>query len=163
LRSRWLALAAAVVLVAGLWWLREPAAPSPTAPDSASPMASAPGAAAPAAATALPVVVLSLSPVAVSGSSTPPSAEVPRGTAQVRFALGGALPADGELTAEIAATDRDEVKRWPVDVDHGGGPGRAVHTVTVPVYAVPAGGYSLTVWAGDAEVVQRYAFRIVGR
>jgi hypothetical protein len=162
LRSRWLALAAAVVLVAGLWWLREPAAPSPTAPGSASPMASAPGAAA-SAATTLPVVELSLSPGDGSGSGTPPTAEVPRGTAQVRFALGGALPADGELTAEIAATDRDEVKRWPVDLEQGRGSGSAVHTVTVPVYAVPAGSYSLTVWAGDAAVVQRYAFRIVAR
>lgn len=162
--SRWMALAASALLVAGLWWLR----PTPEAPatPAASPSATeSPAgsntAAPPVPADRLPVVTLALMPIVTRGAGAPPTATVPRGTAQVRFLLDGDLPAPTELTAEILAVDRDEVKRWPVDAAPETTRTTATHAVTVPVYAVPAGDYILTLWAGDADIVQRYAFRIV--
>ena len=41
------------------------------------------------------------------------------------------LPPADALTAEIAAVDRDEVRRWPVDDAPAGTPG-AARAVTVP-------------------------------
>lgn len=135
----------------GVWSFRSP---GPAGPDSA--MSDHPGPTPPAAAG--PLVELALTPL---GDSTGPSAsvQVPRGSAQVRFLLGGDLPTADALTAEISAVDRDAVRRWPVD-DAPPGTEGAARAVTVPVYAVPDGAYSLTVWAGDADVVQRYTFRI---
>lgn len=162
--SRWMALAASALLVAGLWWLRPtpqaPATPAASPSTTESP-AGANAAATPAPADSLPVVTLALMPIVTRGAGTPPTATVPRGTAQVRFLLDGDLPAPAELTAEIMAVDRDEVKRWPVDAAPDTPRTAATHAVTVPVYAVPAGDYILTLWAGDADIVQRYAFRIV--
>lgn len=162
--SRWMALAASALLVAGLWWLR-PAPVAPGTPVASRATAESPAgsdaAAAPAPAGSLPVVTLALTPIVRRNGGAPPTATVPRGTAQVRLLLDGDLPAAGELTAEITAIDRDEMKRWPVDAAPDATRQTATHAVTVPVYAVPAGDYILTLWAGDADMVQRYAFRIV--
>lgn len=171
----WLPAAAAVLLcTTGAWWLMsrgapgvpvEPAGPAesaatrPGAPPAPAPDATAsPAASEPPA--AMPVVALTLTPLVTRGAGGQPAAQVPRGTAQVRLLLAGELPPADALTAEIAAVDRDEVRRWPVDDAPAGTPG-AARAVTVPVYAVPAGDYILTVWQGDADMVQRYAFRIL--
>jgi len=175
--SRWLPAAAAVLLCAlGAWWFVsrgtvEPGSstPSPveTAAQAPAPQPVTPGAATPpappdAAATSTPVVALALTPLATRSGGEQATAVVPRGTAQVRLLVGGDLPAADALTAEIAAVDRDDVRRWPVD-DAPAGSAGASRAVTVPVYAVPEGDYILTLWQGDAEIVQRYAFRIAPR
>lgn len=164
--SRWWAVAAALLLIAGLWWTR----PAPTSHDaSVAPAASsavpatAPAAAPDAAAAqAQPTVALTLTPVVTRAGGAPAVAVVPRGTAQVALRLVGDLPPAVDLTAEITALDRDEVKRWPVD-DAAPAADGATRTVLIPPYAVPPGDFVLTLWAGDADIVQRYAFRIVDR
>lgn len=105
----------------------------------------------------MPAVSLPLS--ATAGDAQPPAVTVPRGTAMVHLRLVGDLPAAVELTAELSALGRDEVKRWPVD-DAPAADDGATRVVSVPPYAVPAGDYALTLWQGDADVVQRYRFRI---
>ena len=171
----WLPAAAALLLCAtGAWWLMSrgapsvPVAPAPPAesaavrPDAQSAPApsSTPSPSASERPAAMPVVALTLTPLVTRGAGGHPSAQVPRGTAQVRFLLAGDLPPADALTAEVAAVDRDEVRRWPVD-DAPAGTAGAARAVTVPAYAVPAGDYVLTVWQGDADMVQRYAFRIL--
>lgn len=174
--GRWLPAAAAVLLCGlGAWWFVSrgtvvPGSSTPSSVDSAAegpaPTPAAPGTAPPsappvAAATSAPVVALTLTPLVTRGGGEQATAVVPRGTAQVRLLAGGDLPPADALTAEIAAVDRDDVRRWPVD-DAPAGTG-ASRAVTVPVYAVPEGDYILTLWQGDAEIVQRYAFRIAPR
>lgn len=105
----------------------------------------------------MPVVSLALP--AAAGDAQPVALAVPRGTAMVHLRLVGDLPAAVDLTAELAAVGRDEVKRWPVD-DAPAGDDGATRLVSLPPYVVPAGDYVLTLWAGDADVVQRYAFRV---
>lgn len=162
--SAWLAAAAALLLCAsGAWWLvNRGGAAAPSGRESASETA-APSpdtlqrdVAAPEA----PVVALALSPLVTRGVGGGASVQVGRGVAQVRFLLGGDLPPADALTAEISAVDRDAVRRWPVD-DAPTGTEGAARAVTVPVYAVPAGDYVLTLWQGDADMVQRYAFRVL--
>ncbi|MEZ5420954.1 MAG: hypothetical protein R2708_26935 [Vicinamibacterales bacterium] len=131
---------------------------APAAADARSPADRPAGP--PGEADAVPIVTLTLTPVVASGATAPVAAQVPRRTAQVRFLLVGDLPPADALTAEISAVGRDEVRRWPVD-DAPTGTGEASRAVTVPVYAVPAGDYALTLWAGDADLVQRYGFRVV--
>lgn len=164
--SRWWAVAASLLLIAGLWWTQPaPASRGAVATPTAAPDAPAvtpPAAPGTPAAQALPIVALTLTPVVTRGSGAPPVAVVPRGTAQVALRLVGDLPAAADLTAEIAALDRDEIKRWPVD-DAAPGADGATRAVVVPPYAVPPGDFVLTLWAGDADIVQRYAFRIVDK
>jgi hypothetical protein len=154
--SRWLALAGIVALVAGLWWTRP-------APDTGRPAATTEGPGAspadPAASTAsMPAVTLTVA--TATGGGEPPTAAVPRGTAMLHLRLPGTgLPPAADLVAEIAALGRDEVKRWPVDDAPAANDG-ATRVVSVPPYAVPAGEYALTLWQGDADVVQRYRFRV---
>lgn len=50
---------------------------------------------------------------------------------------------------------------WPWDAASETTRTTATHAGHRAVYAVPAGDYILTLWAGDADIVQRYAFRIV--
>lgn len=155
-RSRWIALGAAVALAAGLWWTR-PDAPPPAAPAAAP--ASTDAAATPSRTANLPAVTLTLAPVRAGKDAPLPALAVPRGTALVHLRLTGDLPAATDLTAELSARDRDEVKRWPVDDAPVGADG-ATRVVTLPPYAVPAGAYTLTLWAGDADIVQRYVFTV---
>jgi hypothetical protein len=82
---------------------------------------------------------------------------VPRAAAQVRLDLSGVSQPADELTAELEAVASGDVRRWPVDAATGG------VSVTVPIYAVPAGEHALTLWQGDADVVARYRFRVVVR
>ena len=82
---------------------------------------------------------------------------VPASAAQARLDISGvSLPAD-ELTAELEARASGEVRRWPVDATSAG------LSVTVPIYVVPAGEHVLTLWQGDANMIGRYAFRIMAR
>ncbi len=82
---------------------------------------------------------------------------VPASAAQARLDISAiSLPAD-ELTAELEARASGEVRRWPVDATSAG------VSVTVPIYAVPAGEHVLTLWQGDANLVGRYVFRIVAQ
>lgn len=162
--TRWAALAASVMLAVGLFWMRPDGPPAadqappaaPPADPAASPSAPPP---APGAA-AMPTVTLTLTaPATTRGAGAMPTVTVPRGTALVQVRLVGDLPPAVELTAEITAIDRDEVKRWPVDDAPPSSDG-ASRSVTVPPYAVPPGDYVLALWAGDADLVQRYAFRV---
>lgn len=158
--SRWWAVAAALVLIAGLWWTRPQREPVMT-PAGVSSAATTPAPDAPATAS-LPAVTLSLSPRPAGSPDGPVTAAVPRGTAQVLLRLAGDLPGADDLTAEITSLERDEVRRWPVD-DAPAGPDGATRLVAVPPYALPGGDFVLTLWVGDADVVQRYAFRIDAR
>ncbi len=82
---------------------------------------------------------------------------MPASAAQVRLELSGVSQPADELTAELESGASGEVRRWTVDGAAGG------VSVTVPVYAVPAGEHVLTLWQGDADVVARYRFRVVMR
>lgn len=155
--GRWLGLVAAAGLAAGLWWTRPQPTAGPTAPTLTPVDRIAAGAPALPASDGMPVVTVPLS--AAAGDGQPVAVAVPRGTAMVHLRLVGDLPAAVDLTAELAAVGRDEVTRWPVD-DASAGDDGATRVVTVPPYAVPAGRYELTLWAGDADVVQRYSFRV---
>jgi hypothetical protein len=84
---------------------------------------------------------------------------VPPASAQVQFRLDGIEARAEDLTAELERVGGDQIRRWRIEaapVD--GAPGR--HTVIVPVYEARPGEYVLTVWAGDADIVQRYRFRV---
>lgn len=106
----------------------------------------------------MPAVTLTVATATAPGE--PPTATVPRGTAMVHLRLPGTdLPPSADLVAEIAAVGSDVVKRWPVD-DAPAADDGATRVVSVPPYAVPAGDYALTLWQGDADVVQRYRFRV---
>lgn len=155
--ARWLGLIAAAGLAAGLWWTRPQPAAGPNAPTLTLGDRMAAGAPALPASDGMPVVSLALP--AAAGDAQPVALAVPRGTAMVHLRLVGDLPAAVDLTAELAAVGRDEVKRWPVD-DAPAGDDGATRLVSLPPYVVPAGDYVLTLWAGDADVVQRYAFRV---
>lgn len=90
-------------------------------------------------------------------AGAPLAIAVPGGAAQVRFSLSGLPAGHDDLVAELEAVGGDRIRRWRVD----GAPGdEAPPSVVVPIYEVPAGEHLLTVWAGDAEVVGRYAFRV---
>lgn len=112
-------------------------------------------AAPPRAAALVPAVTLTL-----DSASQPAVLTLPPDAGQISLRLPGDLGDVDQLTAEISPADApDEVKRWPVDGASSGTDG-AKASVTLPAFAVPPGTYRLTVWQGDAEVVQRYAFQI---
>ena len=116
-------------------------APAPTVPPRA----------------AAPVPALT---VTLEGALSPAALTIPPDAGQVSLRLPGELGDVDQLTAEISPADApDDVKRWPVDGASGGSDG-AKACVTLPAFALPPGAYRMTVWQGDAEVVQRYAFQI---
>lgn len=104
----------------------------------------------------MPAVTVALKAAGPTGGA---AFAVPGGTAMVHLRLVGDLPAAVDLTAELAVVGRDDVTRWPVD-DAPAGDDGATRLVSVPPYAVPVGDCVLTLWAGDADVVQRYRFRV---
>ena len=109
----------------------------------------------PRAAAPVPAVTLTL-----ERASPPATLTIPPDAGQVSLRLPGELGDVDQLTAEISPADApDEVKRWPVDRTPVGSDG-AKASVTLPAFALPPGAYRMTVWKGDAEVVQRYAFQI---
>jgi hypothetical protein len=103
-----------------------------------------------------PVAVIALAGGATGGATrgVPVDVTIPAAAAQVRFDLAGITQPADELTAELAATASGAVRRWPVDAASGG------VSLTVPIYAVPAGEHVLTLWQGDADVVARYFVRV---
>jgi hypothetical protein len=109
-----------------------------------------PGAAAPAGGA---VAVIAL-PRAEATAGAPVDLTVTASAAQLRIELAGVSQPADELTAELEAAATGEVRRWPVDAAAGG------VSVIVPIYAVPAGEHTLTLWQGDANVVARYRFRV---
>ena len=112
-------------------------------------------AAPPRAAALVPAVTVTL-----ESASQPAVLTLPPDAAQISLRLPGELGDVDQLTAEISPADApDEVKRWPVDGAASGNDG-AKASVTLPAFALPPGAYHLTVWQGDAEVVQRFAFQI---
>jgi len=109
----------------------------------------------PRAAAPVPALTLTL-----DSASQPAALTIPPDAGQVSLRLPGELGDVDQLTAEISPADApDEVKRWPVDGASDGSDG-AKASVTLPAFALPPGAYRMTVWQGDAEVVQRYAFQI---
>lgn len=109
----------------------------------------------PVAAAPVPAVTLTL-----DSAPQPAVLTLPPDAGQISLRLPGELGDVDQLTAEISpAGAPDEVKRWPVDGASSGTDG-AKASVTLPAFALPPGAYRLTVWQGDAEVVQRYAFQI---
>lgn len=109
----------------------------------------------PRAAGPVPALTLTL-----DSASQPAALTIPPDAGQVSLRLPGELGDVDQLTAEISPADApDEVKRWPVDGASDGSDG-AKASVTLPAFALPPGAYRMTVWQGDAEVVQRYAFQI---
>lgn len=105
-----------------------------------------------------PVAVVTLAtPEPGAATVVAPEVIVAKQAVQVQIRLAGFdRPAD-ELTAELEAVETGEIRRWPVDAASGGG----AMTVTVPAYAVGAGAHVLTIWAGDADLLRRYAFQVV--
>ena len=103
-------------------------------------------------------------PAPATGGGMPAGAlpvTVDQTAAQVQIRLPGLdHPAD-ELTAELEARQTGEVRRWMVDAlpPEAGG----TMAITVPIYAVGPGIHVLTVWAGDADLLQRYLFEVVER
>ncbi len=90
-----------------------------------------------------------------------PSAALPSGVAQVQLRLVGDLTDADSLVAEVVPLDApDRTKRWPVDEVAAAADGASA-SVTLPAYALPPGGYMVTIWRGDAEAVRRYPLRIV--
>jgi len=105
-----------------------------------------------------PVSVVTLPPLEVVGEAAPDApveVRVAASAAQVRLELAGVSQPAEELTAELESDASGEVRRWTVDAAAGG------VAVTVPIYAVPAGQHVLTLWQGDADVVRRYALRVI--
>jgi hypothetical protein len=106
------------------------------------------------------LAVVSLVPGADRSPVARPAVELTRGVAQVQLRLAGDFPELDHLMAEIAPTaDPDSVGRWRVDPAPAGAD-RAGGLVSVPVYALAPGDYTLTVWEGDARVVGRYPFQV---
>ncbi len=90
----------------------------------------------------------------------PTAVTVPADATQITLRLGGALGDADQLTAELTpVATPDEARRWPVDAAPEAGDG-ARASVTLPPYALAPGDYTLTVWEGDATVVEKYAFRV---
>lgn len=92
-------------------------------------------------------------------AAEPMTVTVPDGIVQVQYRLAGLQAKGEELTAELEVVGGDQIKRWRVD-DVPPDPVRGAHAVVVPIYEARPAEYVLTVWAGDAEVVQRYRFRV---
>jgi hypothetical protein len=109
----------------------------------------------PNAAAAGPLAVVRLS---VPDATARPTLSVPADSAQVQIRLPG-VDHPVELTAELESQATGEVRRWSVDDATAGADGAAL-AVTVPAYVVPAGDHVLTLWAGDADMVARYRFRV---
>jgi hypothetical protein len=104
------------------------------------------------------VAVVHLAPPA-SAEAEPAAVSVPAGSVQVQYRLAGLETRAEDLTAEIERVGGDQIRRWRVDaVPPDGAPGQ--HAVVVPIYEARPGEYVLTVWAGDADIVQRYRFRV---
>ncbi len=96
-----------------------------------------------------------------SDDADTPSATLPSGVAQVQLRLVGDLTDADSLVAEVVPVDApDRIRRWPVDAVVAA-PDGASAAVTLPAYALPPGGYVVTIWRGDAEAVRRYPLRIV--
>lgn len=105
-----------------------------------------------------PVATVDLAP-ARDPTPTPMTVTVPAGSVQVRYRLAGLDAKADELTAEIERVGSDQIRRWRVDAVPPD-PVRGAHAVVVPIYEARPGEYTLTVWAGDADVVQRYRFTV---
>lgn len=114
------------------------------------------GSGSPATAPAGPVAAIPLAP-GQGPDAAAVEVAVPASAAQARLDVAGVSQPADELTAELEARASGEVRRWPVDAAAGG------VSVTVPIYAVPAGEHVLTLWQGDATVVGRYRFRVIVR
>lgn len=110
--------------------------------------------------TAAGLAVVSLVPDVGGPPEARPAVELSRGVAQVQLRLRGDFPEVDHLMAEIAPTAApDSVRRWRVDPAPAASD-RAGGLVTVPVYALAPGDYTLTLWEGDARVVGHYAFQV---
>jgi hypothetical protein len=105
-----------------------------------------------------PPAVVTLQPSA-ENASEPAVVHVPPDAAQVQIRLAGLTAPAQELTAELERVGGDQIRRWSVD-DVTSDPTLGSHAVTVPIYEVRPGEYVVTIWAGDADIVQRYRFRV---
>lgn len=112
----------------------------------------------PGRAPAAPVAAFTLA----ARPTTPPLAiSVSAGTGQVALRLPGDFGDVDQLVAELTREDApDGARRWPVDPASAAADG-ARASVMLPAYALTPGAYSLTVWRGDADAVQRFVFRVV--
>ena len=105
-----------------------------------------------------PEVTLTLAPA--DGTAEPPLLTFSRSAAQVGLRLTGDLGEIDHLTAEVAPIAApDDARRWRVDVAPAAADG-ARGMVTLPSHALSTGAYLLTLWEGDARVVDRYPFRV---
>jgi hypothetical protein len=104
------------------------------------------------------VAVVHLAPPA-GQEAAPAVVSIPADKAQVQYRLAGVDARAEDLTAEIERVGSDQIRRWRVEaVPPDGAAGQ--HAVMVPIYEARPGEYVLTVWAGDADIVQRYRFRV---
>jgi hypothetical protein len=111
----------------------------------------------PAAPAAAPLVATA---VLTADAGAPTAVTVPGDAAQVLLRLGGTLGDVERLIAEVTpVANPDAARRWPVDAAPEAGDG-ARASVTLPPYVLPPGDYTVTVWEGDASVVQEYRFRV---
>lgn len=107
-----------------------------------------------------PEVTLTLAPVAGGAAAEPPVLAFPRSAAQIGLRLTGDIVEIDHLMAEVAPIAApDDARRWRVDVAPAAADG-ARGMVTLPAHALSTGTYLLTLWEGDARVVDRYPFRV---
>lgn len=104
----------------------------------------------------------SVASVLLTGRETDtPATALPLGVAQVQLRLVGDLQDTDSLVAEVVPVDApDRTRRWPVEAVATKSDGASA-TVTLPAYALPPGGYVVTIWRGDADPVRRYPLRVV--
>ena len=107
-----------------------------------------------------PDVMLTLAPAVDRAAEDMPVLAFSRSAAQVGLRLTGDLGEIDHLTAEVAPIAApDDPRRWRVDVAPAAADG-ARGMVTLPSHALSSGAYVLTLWEGDARVVDRYPFRV---
>lgn len=131
--SRMLAVAAALLTVAGCRAAPPPGPPPPDAEVRLTPAASA--------------------------DAPPATVTIARDAALVRLRLSNLDRPATDLMAEIEHVGGDQVRRWAI-AEVPGAPAGDRLAVDVPSYEVRPGEHRLTVWVGDADVVARYAFRV---
>ena len=171
-RARWvqpLAVAAAVILVAGgaVWMLRPAPARQTTAQSSPPPAnsppaapSSAPDRPAAASAPAARVVALSIAPVTVRSADETPSLVIPPGTDTVALTLEGETAATrlDRARAVVRTVAGDEVWQGPAAIPSDR-PAGVVARVDVPAARLRVDDYVVTLSGADAGGVDRERYR----
>jgi hypothetical protein len=93
-----------------------------------------------------------------SPEEPPPVVDVPIEAGQIELVLVGTPEPVDDLTVELTQTSTPEVTRWSVYAPRDARQD-VVGRVVLPSYAITSGDYQVTLWRGDAVIVDRYRFR----